>query len=158
MEAEPVGKTLRMAKSYRLGPSRRLANLMVTGLVRLGLGFKSSYLLTTTGRKTHLPRTTPVTLVESGGQRWLVSPYGTVAWVHNVRALPTLTVQRGRTTETLYAREVEAVIAGPVLRDYVRSVPITAEYFDAKADGPVASFVEEAARHPVFHLSDRPGG
>jgi hypothetical protein len=26
---------------------------------------------------------TPITLVEASGQRWLVAPYGEVAWVRN---------------------------------------------------------------------------
>jgi deazaflavin-dependent oxidoreductase (nitroreductase family) len=57
-------------------------------MLRAGIGSKSAYLLTTTGRKSGQHRTTAVILVETGGERWLVSPYGTVGWVHNVRATP----------------------------------------------------------------------
>jgi hypothetical protein len=39
-----------------------------------------------------------------------------------------------------------------VLKVYVRRVPITAPYFDAKKDDPVEQFVAEADRHPVFRL------
>lgn len=158
VEVELVGKTVCMARSYRLGAARRAVNFFVTGMVRLGVGFASSYLLPTTGRKTRTPRTTPVTVVQSGGRRWLVSPYGMVGWVHNVRALPELTLRRGKKIESFYAREVNAEVAGPVLREYVRSVPVTAAYFDAEADDPVTSFIDEAARHPVFQLAARPEG
>ena len=44
------------------------------------------HLLTVRGRKSGLPRTTPVNLIEYQGRRWLVAPYREVAWVRNVRA------------------------------------------------------------------------
>ena len=70
-----------MAKTYQLGPARRAVNVLMEPLVRLGIGGKSTYLLTTTGRRTGQQRTTPVILVENDEERWLVSPYGMVAWV-----------------------------------------------------------------------------
>ncbi|MEO7121608.1 MAG: nitroreductase family deazaflavin-dependent oxidoreductase [Lacisediminihabitans sp.] len=145
-----------MARSYQLRSGRRAANFVVSAMIRLGVGFTSSYLLTTTGRKTLAARTTPVTVLEIDGDRWLVSPYGMVGWVRNVRALPEVTLRRGHAVEAFCAREVGAETAGPVLRDYVSRVPITAPYFDAKPDDPVASFVKEAARHPVFRLEPKP--
>lgn len=142
-----------MAKTYRLGPVRRAVNVMMTAMIRAGVGAKSSYLLTTTGRKSGQPRMTPVIPVEAGGQRWLVSPYGAVGWVHNVRATPEVSLRRGRTTEVFYANEVDAETAGPLLQRYVRDVRVTAPFFDAKADGPVEQFVNEASHHPVFRLA-----
>jgi len=122
-------------------------------LVRLGIGGKSTYLLTTTGRKTGQQRTTPVILVENDGERWLVSPYGMVAWVHNVRAQPAVTLRHGRQAEKLRAEEVDPAAAGPVLQRYVRNVRVTAPFFDARGDDPVEKFIEEAPSHPVFRLS-----
>jgi deazaflavin-dependent oxidoreductase (nitroreductase family) len=142
-----------MAKTYQLGPARRAVNALMKPLVRLGVGGKSTYLLTTTGRRTSQQRTTPVILVEDDGERWLVSPYGMVAWVHNVRARPEVTLRHGRREEMLHAEEVDPVAAGPVLQRYVRSARVTAPFFDAKGDGPVEKFIEEAPRHPVFKLT-----
>src|SRR5664280_2928299 len=142
-----------MAKTYQLGPARRAVNVLMEPLVRLGIGGKSTFLLTTTGRSTGQQRTTPVVLVENDGDRWLVSPYGIVAWVHNVRAQPEVTLRHGRRSETLHAEEVDPALAGPVLQRYVRNVPVTAPYFDAMGDGPVERFIEEAPRHPVFKLT-----
>jgi len=148
-----------MAKTYRLGPARRAVNVIMTAMLRLGIGPKSSYLLTTTGRRSGQTRTTPVVLVETEGQPWLVSPYGLVGWVHNVRALPEVSLRRGGKTEVLRAEEVGPEVAGPILRCYVRKARVTAPFFDAKADDPVERFVEEAPHHPVFKLSRRdPGG
>lgn len=146
-----------MTKTYRLGPARRAANTVMTGMIRLGRGGPSSYhLLTTTGRRSGQPRTTPVVLLETDAQRWLVSPYGTVGWVHNVRADPHVSLRRGRTTEVLTASEVDPETAGPVLRRYVRDVSITAPFFAAQPDDPAERFVAEASRHPVFRLTAVP--
>jgi deazaflavin-dependent oxidoreductase (nitroreductase family) len=143
-----------VAKAYRLGPARRTVNAIMASSLRHGLGGKSNYLLTTTGRKSGEHRTTPVILVESEAERWLVSPYGLVGWVHNVRANPEVSLRRGRKTEVLRAEEVDSEAAGPVLKSYVRQVRVTAPFFDAKAGDPVERFVQEAHRHPVFRLSE----
>jgi deazaflavin-dependent oxidoreductase (nitroreductase family) len=59
----------------------------VATLTRWGL-VPHTYVLTTIGRKTGRPRSTPVTLVEKGDQRWLVAPYGPVSWVLTAVADP----------------------------------------------------------------------
>jgi deazaflavin-dependent oxidoreductase (nitroreductase family) len=141
-----------MARQYRLGPLRRAINAVMTPLVKVGVGPGYTYLLTTTGRKSGKPRTTPVNIIDVDGERWLVSSYGNVGWVHNVRASPRVTLRRGRRETSFRAEAVEPEPAGPVLKVYVRRVPITAPYFDAKRDDPVDRFVAEADRHPVFRL------
>ncbi len=141
-----------MPRTYQLGPARRALNRLMTMLLRWGIGPASSYLLTTTGRTTGRPRTTPVTLVETDGRRWLVAPYGQVGWVRNVRATPVVSLRRGRTTMVLGVQEVDAETAGAVLRRYVVQVPVTAPFFAAGAADPVEAFVAEAPRHPVFAL------
>jgi deazaflavin-dependent oxidoreductase (nitroreductase family) len=125
-------------------------------MLRFGLGAKSTYLLTTTGRRTHQPRTTPVILVENEEGRWLVSPYGEVAWVKNVRALPEVTLRRGAKTERLQAEELDPESSGPILQRYLRDVRVTAPFFDVTSEDPVRRFVEEAPRHPVFKLVPDP--
>ena len=142
-----------MARTYRLGPVRRTVNSAVTALIKAGLGGRANYLLTTAGRRTGQSRTTPVTLVENAGGRWLVAPYGAVGWVHNVRAHPQVTLRQGRRTEVVQAEEAAPEAAGPVLQLYLSRVRITAPYFDAQRQDPVQTFVREARRHPVFRLT-----
>ena len=108
--------------------------------------------MTTHRRASGLERTTPVNLVEADDQRWLVSPYGDVGWVHNLRANGALHLRRGRGRESLVAEEVGPQEAGPILKRYVRQVRITAPFFDVGRTDPVESFVAEADRHPVFRL------
>jgi deazaflavin-dependent oxidoreductase (nitroreductase family) len=141
-----------MAATYRLSPARRAANRLVRLLLALGLMPGPTYLLTVPGRRTGRPLSTPVTLVEEGGHRWLVAPYGEVAWVRNVRAAGRITLTRGRHAETVPIRELGAADAAPVLQRYVTRVPITRPYFDATPDSPPAAFIAEAPRHPVFYL------
>jgi len=144
-----------MSATYRLTPGRRAANRVVRLLLKLGLMPGPTYLLTVPGRRTGRPLSTPVTLVEDGGNRWLVSPYGDVAWVRNARAAGQVTLTRGRRTETVPIRELNPGDAAPVLQRYVTRVPITRPYFDVTPASPLAAFEAEAPRHPVFHLPRR---
>ncbi len=141
-----------MAARYQRGLARRAVNGLVRMLLRLGLGPSRTYLLTVTGRRSGAPRSTPVTLVEEGGRRWLVSPYGEVAWVRNLRATGRATLSRCGHAVEIAVREVGADEAAPVLKMYITRVPITRPYFDVKPDSDLAAFVAEAPRHPVFAI------
>lgn len=139
-------------RTFRMTTGLRLGNRMVGPLIRLGV-IPGTYMLTVPGRKSGKPRTTPVTLVEGDGGRWLVAPYGVVDWVRNVRAAPRLTLsRRGHATEYT-SREVTPDEAGPVLKQYVAIAKVTRPYFRAGPDAPAAEFASEADRHPVFELT-----
>jgi deazaflavin-dependent oxidoreductase (nitroreductase family) len=142
----------RPARQYRPGRGRHVENTIMNALVRAGL-VPRSYLLTTRGRKTGKPRTNPVVPVEHDGRRWLVAPYGPVSWVHNARAAGRVTLTRRHDTRKYTIREVAPEEAGPILKRYVRIATATRRYFLATKDSPVADFVTEAGRHPVFELT-----
>jgi deazaflavin-dependent oxidoreductase (nitroreductase family) len=129
---------------------------MVAGLIRLGLGPRSTYLLTVVGRRTGQPRTTPVSLVENPTGRWLVAPYGAVGWVHNTRAAGQVTLRRGGRGETVQVVEVGADEAAPVLKEYLTKVAIVRPYFDASPAAGLDAFAAEATRHPVFRITGPP--
>lgn len=141
-----------MARRYTHTLPRRLVNWMVGILVPLGLGPTGVPLLTVPGRKSRQPRTTPVSIIEQGGQRWLVAPYGPVNWVRNVRAAGQVTLTRGRRPEAVQLEELGATEAAPVLKEFALRVPITRPYFAASPHGPVEAFVAEASQHPVFRI------
>ena len=75
-----------MAIKFKVDTSRRLADGISKAFLSLHLAPQGYYLLTTIGRKTGIPRSNPVTLIEEGEHRWLVSPYGNVSWVYNAKA------------------------------------------------------------------------
>jgi deazaflavin-dependent oxidoreductase (nitroreductase family) len=141
-----------VAAQFQHGVARRAANALLGVLLRVGIGPARTYLLTVAGRRTGVARTTPVTLVEEGGKRWLVAPYGEVAWVRNLRAAGKAILTRGGRVETIVIREVNADDAAPVLKLYVTRVPITRPYFDARPESDLAAFRAEAPRHPVFAI------
>jgi deazaflavin-dependent oxidoreductase (nitroreductase family) len=143
-----------MAKTYRLGASRRMVNAVISPLTRLGLAGRHTYTLTVRGRKTGQTYSTPVLLIEDGG-RWLVAPYGEVGWVRNARAAGEVALSRAGRSESLPIVEVPAEQAAPVLRQYLKRVPVARPFFDAKHDSPLEDFAAEAARHPVFRLLDK---
>jgi deazaflavin-dependent oxidoreductase (nitroreductase family) len=96
-----------------------MINKQVTSRVNKGKMAENVFLLTTLGRKSGLERTTPVTLMFSAGDRYLVSPYGTVGWVYNVRSSPLAEISRGGQTEEIRLEELDVESAGPILKQYV---------------------------------------
>jgi deazaflavin-dependent oxidoreductase (nitroreductase family) len=135
------------------GAVRRTLNAMMTAALRRGLGPPGIWLLETRGRKTGTPRTTPVSLVEDETGRYLVSPYGTPAWVQNARAAGQVTLRRGRRADTVAITELGPQESGAVLKRYVTEQRIVRPWFDAGPGDPAEVFAAEAARHPVFRLS-----
>ena len=82
----------------------------------LPLGFNG--LITIRGRKSGLPRTTPVAIIPVSGRRYVWAPWGEVHWVRNLRAA-------GRATVTVRGRreEVRATELDPTERvDFFRDI------------------------------------
>lgn len=151
-EDPPDGPGTRPVRRYRNTRARRVGEAVMSRLVRAGL-VPHTYLLITRGRRTGQERTTSATVVERDGRRWLVAPYGPVAWVHNARAAGRVTLSRRGDRRDFAVREVTAAEAGPVLQRYIRIAGATRPYFAASPDSPVADFVAEAEQHPVFELT-----
>jgi hypothetical protein len=92
-----------MAKLLRVPGFVRIGNLFVTAVPRRGMMINTNTLLTVPGRKSGRPRTTPVTIIEHEGGRYVSSSFGDVDWVRNLRAArlsrhPPLTGQVQRAT------------------------------------------------------------
>jgi deazaflavin-dependent oxidoreductase (nitroreductase family) len=75
-------------------------NPLTRRLLTAGVPLGPNGLVTIAGRRSGLPRTTPVAIIESEGGRWIWSPWGDVHWVRNLRAA-------GRATITVRGRDVE---------------------------------------------------
>ncbi len=145
-----------MARRYRLTLVRRVANRLVTVLLRAGLWPRPTYLLAVRGRRSGRLRTTPVILVEQGAARWLVAPYGEVEWVRNARAAGRVTLSRGRRSEEVGIIEANSDESAPILKEYLRHVPLTRPFFNVAPDSPVEAFQAEAHLHPVFRVVNGP--
>jgi deazaflavin-dependent oxidoreductase (nitroreductase family) len=140
---------------WRPSRLRRAADRMLGRLLRRGRGPGFMRLLTVTGRTSGLPRTTPVVPVRRDGDVWVVSPFGDVDWVRNLRASGRLDLHRGDERTTYTAHELGPAEATPVLRDYLsmpseRFVRRDFEVTKTSSDEAIAA---EAHRHPVFALT-----
>jgi deazaflavin-dependent oxidoreductase (nitroreductase family) len=151
-----VGKAAWPERRFHPSGSQRVGNAVVKALTEWGL-IPHTYVMTTRGRKTGHLHSTPVTLVEEDDQKWLVAPYGPVAWVLNARAAGLVTLRRRRDIAMYSVREVSTQEAGPVLKKYLAIASATRPYFVATKTSPVAEFVAEAAKHPVFALTRTSG-
>jgi deazaflavin-dependent oxidoreductase (nitroreductase family) len=107
--------------SVHRGPPPRWVpffNRLAKPLLALGVPMGPDVLLTVRGRKTGLPRTTPVTICENGPRRGLISPFGETHWARNLRAAGRASVRFGKRRE-----EVRAVELGPdAAADFIREV------------------------------------
>lgn len=149
--SQPDPKSPRSSRQFRRSRGRRIGDAVIGVFVRVGL-VPSTYMLTTTGRRTGRSLTHPATVVREGQRRWLVAPYGAVSWVHNARAAGRVSLARRRNRVDYAVRELPAAEAGPVLKRYVVVATATRPYFEADKGAPVEDFVAEAHRHPVFEL------
>jgi hypothetical protein len=96
--------------------------------------------------------------VQGDGQVWVVSPFGEVDWVRNVRAAGRLELHRGHDRTRYETRELDAAEAVPVLRSYL-SMPserFVRHDFDVTAASSDDAIAAEAPRHPVFALTPAP--
>lgn len=146
-----------MTREYRLSFGRRGANFAMRLALRSGLAPRHYYLMGVRGRRSGRTLTTPVRIVEDG-TLYLVSPYGEVNWVKNVRAAKTVSLSRHGRSRTWTAVEVGPQEAAPVLKIYLTDVPITRPFFDVRPDSPTDAFLEEAPHHPVFRLVEQVPG
>ncbi len=150
-----------MAKTNQAPRSVRVANVLITTLLRAGLplvgpglviGNYPMYLLTVRGRKSGKIRTVPLVILERNGKRYVGSPYGIVDWVRNLRAAGEATLTRGRRAETVNARELPTGEATVLLREDIKGGNPFARYFGVTVDSSLEEFERAAVSHPVFVL------
>ena len=121
-----------------------------------GVPMGPEVLLTVRGRKSGLPRSTPVTICQNSGRRGLISPFGETDWVRNLRAAGCATLTVGRRQEEVTAVELGPMEAAEFIRDvlapHARSTRLGAwivRHLDKiDIDHPVAA----AEGRPVFEL------
>jgi deazaflavin-dependent oxidoreductase (nitroreductase family) len=94
-------------------------NSIAVPLLAAGVPMGPDVLITIRGRKTGTPRTTPITLCENAGRRGLISPFGEVNWVRNLRAAGSATITARRVEEEVRAVELGPVEAAAFIRDVV---------------------------------------
>jgi len=85
--------------------SAKVFNRLVLAAARAGLPTPSVVILETTGRRSGMPRRTPVTRLLEDDTLWIVTEHGRkAAYVRNIRANPRVRVRAGRRWRTGTAR------------------------------------------------------
>lgn len=133
-------------------------NKVVAVATGLGISVWGSRVLEVRGRKSGVPRRTPVNLLAVDGAAYLVAPRGEAQWVRNVRADGgRLDLLLGRHRTHYVASELSDREKVPVLRAYLRRWRAeVGMFFDGV--GPDSSDEEVAAiapKHPVFCLTEQ---
>ena len=150
-----------MAKTSQVPFYVRLGNALTLTLLRVGFKLRGPfiffgnypmYLLTVRGRKSGLPRTVALAIIERNGKRYVGSPYGIVDWVRNLRAAGEAILTRGRRFETVNARELPKGEAALVLREEIKGGNPFGHYYGVTADSSLEEFERAAVSHPVFVL------
>ncbi|MBM6401244.1 nitroreductase family deazaflavin-dependent oxidoreductase [Phycicoccus sonneratiae] len=94
-------------------------NAAVRWLTEHGVSLLGSRVLTVRGRRSGLPRSTPVNLLTRGDERFLVAPRGNTEWVRNVRAAGEAELRVGRRVERVRLVEVPVAERPAVIRVYL---------------------------------------
>jgi deazaflavin-dependent oxidoreductase (nitroreductase family) len=133
-------------------------NPIVKFLLAAGVPMGPNGLITIRGRKSGLPRTTPVAIIEVSGRRWVWAPWGEVQWVRNLRAAGRATITVRRRKEAVRATELDPTqrveyfrdILGPLARGMPFGVCV---WFIRTVDGVDLDRPLEAAEgRSVFEL------
>jgi deazaflavin-dependent oxidoreductase (nitroreductase family) len=136
-------------------------NVLTLTLMRAGVklvgpyiffGSYPMYLFTVHGRKSGLPRTVVLAIMERNGKRYVGSPYGIVDWVRNLRAAGEAILTRGRRAETVNAIELPKDEAALVLREETRSGNPFTRFYGVTADSSLEEFERAVITHPLFVL------
>jgi deazaflavin-dependent oxidoreductase (nitroreductase family) len=139
----------------------RLGNALTLTLLRAGFKLRGPflvfgnypmYLLTVRGRKSGLPRTVSLAIIQWNGKRYIGSPYGIVDWVRNLRAAGEAVLTRGRRSETVTARELPTGEAALVMREDVKGGNPFARNYGVTADSSLEEFERAVVSHPLFVL------
>jgi deazaflavin-dependent oxidoreductase (nitroreductase family) len=129
-----------------------IANRLNIALLRRGIGPATQCVLTIAGRKTGLPRRTPIAVVALGGEEFLVAGYPSSDWVRNARAAGRGVLSRGSTSRAVGLEEVPVAERPPVLREFLRSIRGGRSFLVFGAHATDAEIAAAAGEHPVFRI------
>ncbi len=133
-----------------------LLNPISRRLLGAGMPMGPNALVTVPGRRSGLPRSTPLAIIETGDRRWVWSPWGETDWVRNLRAAGHATITVRGETEEVRATELDPAervaffrdVLGPVARGMRFGV-----WFIRAVDGVDVNRPEEMAEgRRVFEL------
>jgi deazaflavin-dependent oxidoreductase (nitroreductase family) len=149
-------ETVASAPRERLPRRVRFFSPILKFLLVAGMPMGFNRLVTIRGRKTGLPRTTPLAVIQVGGRRWVWAPWGEVQWVRNLRAAGRATITARRQKEEVSATELGPTERVGFFRDILgplaRSIPFGVSFFRIVDGVDLNHPVEVAEGRRVFEL------
>ncbi len=135
-----------------------LFSAILKPLIAAGVPLGYNGLITIRGRKSGLPRTTPVAIIHVSDRRWVWAPWGDVNWVQNLRAAGRATITVRRHEEEVTANELDPSQRVEFFRDVLgplaRTIPFGVSFIRI-VDGVDINDPEAAAEgRRVFELHD----
>ncbi len=109
----------RIRSAARAPKSVSIFSPILKFLLAAGVPLGPNGLITIRGRKSGMPRTTPVAIIEVSGRRWVWAPWGEVNWVRNLRAAGRATITVRRRSEEIGATELDEPQRVAFFRDYL---------------------------------------
>ncbi|MBD3784135.1 MAG: nitroreductase family deazaflavin-dependent oxidoreductase [Micrococcales bacterium] len=133
----------------------RRFNAAVRWLTAHGISLMGSRVLTVRGRRSGMPRSTPVNLMPLDGERYLVAPRGNTEWVRNARAAGEAELRLGRRVERVALTELPVEERPAVIRVYLRRWGWEVGRFveGLSKDSTDAQLAAAAPGFPVFRVS-----
>ena len=146
----------RIGSGARLPAHIRLLAPILQVLLAAGVPLGPNALITIRGRKSGLPRTTPLAIIDVSGRRWIWAPWGDVQWVRNLRAAGRATIIVRRRKEEVTATELDPTqrvaffrdILGPLARGIPLGVWFVRTFDQVDLDDPL----EAAEGRRVFEM------
>ncbi|BBH67489.1 hypothetical protein ACTI_41740 [Actinoplanes sp. OR16] len=133
------------------------ANRVVRGLNRLGLRLGTIHVLTVAGRRSGVPRPTPVSPLTLSGHRYVVAGLPEGDWARNVRAAGRGELSAGRRSVPVTLHEVQdPQVKQRVMRAFPKEVPGGVPFFvklGLVGRGDPEEFAAAADRVAVFEIA-----
>src|SRR5882762_9601811 len=133
------------SKPHFLEPTAmdRFAGRVFAALVRMGIGFKHSFVLEVRGRKSGKIFSTPVNLLFYKGKTFLCASRGETQWVRNARAAGRVTLVKGSHRDEYTVREVSLADRPELLKEFLERFAASVQrYYPVKKGSPVSAFAE----------------
>jgi deazaflavin-dependent oxidoreductase (nitroreductase family) len=147
------------AKTARVPWQVSLFSPILKVLLAAGVPLGFNGLITIPGRKSGLPRTTPVAIISVSGRRWVWAPWGDVHWVQNLRAAGRATITVRRRQEEVTATELGPTQRVEFFRDILgplaRSIPFGVTFIRLVDGVDLDHPLEAAEGRRVFELHAR---
>jgi deazaflavin-dependent oxidoreductase (nitroreductase family) len=137
---------------FELPEEIRLRNEAIKSNPQMTEGMGPVHLLSVPGRKSGVLRSTPVSVLEHDGQRWLVAGFADADWVKNIRIVGWAILTKGKRSERIKVVELPPQESAPILQGFVQRIRGGRFAFPIGPDEPLEAFIAAAPDYPVFRI------